>query len=101
MFHHNPLIGETFATWYTQYSDIYEDGMADLRQATRFAMLLRKVNRSNGRLYSSYLQPMDPTEPTYEERISKLGSVVGDNSSLFSFTMLKDENVHRYVGIVD
>ncbi|KAM3171605.1 hypothetical protein ACTXT7_016291, partial [Hymenolepis weldensis] len=50
---------------------------------------------------SPYFQPMDPADLTYEKVISKLGSVVGDNSSLFNFTIREDENVHHYVGIVN
>lgn len=30
MFQHKPLIGETFATWYARYRDIYENIISDL-----------------------------------------------------------------------
>ncbi|KAM3182080.1 hypothetical protein ACTXT7_013120, partial [Hymenolepis weldensis] len=33
---------ETFATWYTQYRDIYKNSLADLPHATRITMLLRE-----------------------------------------------------------
>ncbi|KAM3186165.1 hypothetical protein ACTXT7_004901 [Hymenolepis weldensis] len=39
--------GETFATWYTKYRDIYENIMADLPHATRITMLLREFNRND------------------------------------------------------
>ncbi|VUZ50980.1 unnamed protein product [Hymenolepis diminuta] len=38
---------------------------------------------------------MDPADLTYEKIISRLGSVVGDNSSFFNLTINEDENV-RY-----
>lgn len=50
---------------------------------------------------------MDPTDLTHENTISKLGSIVSDNSSIFNkcykcFTvaMSKNEDVHIYVDIV-
>ncbi|VDL58071.1 unnamed protein product [Hymenolepis diminuta] len=62
MFHHNLLIGETFAAWYAQYRDSYESSIADLPYTTRISMLLRKVNRSDNDQNSTYLQLMDPAE---------------------------------------
>ncbi|VDL16009.1 unnamed protein product [Hymenolepis diminuta] len=92
---------ETFATWYTQYRDIYKNIMADLPHATRFIMLFREFNKCDHYLCSSYFQPMDPADLTYEKVISKLGSVVGDSSSLFNLIISEDENVRHYVGIVN
>ncbi|VDL37933.1 unnamed protein product [Hymenolepis diminuta] len=67
--------------------------------ATRITVLLREFNRSDHYLCSSYFQPVDPANLTYEELISKLGSVVGNNSSLFNLTISEDENVHYHMGI--
>ncbi|KAM3186323.1 hypothetical protein ACTXT7_004549 [Hymenolepis weldensis] len=61
---------ETFARWYTQYRNIYEINMADLTHATRTTMLLHKANKSDHDLCSSYLQPMDPANLTYEKMVS-------------------------------
>ncbi|VUZ38945.1 unnamed protein product [Hymenolepis diminuta] len=52
-------------------------------------MLLQKVDRSNHDLPSSYLQPMDPVDLTYEKMIS---SVVGGNSSLFNLTICEEND---------
>ncbi|KAM3185115.1 hypothetical protein ACTXT7_007034 [Hymenolepis weldensis] len=71
--------------------------MADLLHTTGITMLLREFNRSDNYLCSSYFQPMDP----YEKVMSKLGSVVGDNSSLFNLTINEDEIVNQYVGVVN
>ncbi|VUZ41688.1 unnamed protein product [Hymenolepis diminuta] len=87
IFNYNPLTDETFATWYTRRRDIYKNTMPDLPHATRIIVLLRKFNRSDIYLCLSYFQPMDPADLIYEKMISKLVSVVGDNSSLFSFTI--------------
>ncbi|VUZ55119.1 unnamed protein product, partial [Hymenolepis diminuta] len=65
--------------------------------ATRITVLLREFNRSDHYLCSSYFQPVDPANLTYEELISKLGSVVGNNSSLFNLTISEDENVHYHM----
>ncbi|VUZ47222.1 unnamed protein product [Hymenolepis diminuta] len=91
IFHHNPLID----------SDIYKNIMANLPHATRITMLLREFNRSDNYLCSSYFQPMNSGDLTYEEMISKSVSVVGDNSSLFNVTISEDENFHYHVGIVN
>ncbi|KAM3179861.1 hypothetical protein ACTXT7_017443 [Hymenolepis weldensis] len=64
-------------------------------------MLLREFSRSDHYPCSSYFQPMDSADLTYEKVNSKLGSVVGDNSSPFNLTISEDENVHHYVGIVN
>ncbi|VUZ50352.1 unnamed protein product [Hymenolepis diminuta] len=71
--------------------------MTDLPHATRITLVLRGFNRSDHHLCSSNFQPIDPVDLTYEKIISKLGSAVGDNSSLFNSTISEDENVHRYV----
>ncbi|KAM3173598.1 hypothetical protein ACTXT7_012202 [Hymenolepis weldensis] len=65
-------VGETFATWYTQYRNIFMNSMADLPLATRITILLRGFNRSYHYLYSSYFQPMDPADLAYEKLISKV-----------------------------
>ncbi|KAM3175024.1 hypothetical protein ACTXT7_009356 [Hymenolepis weldensis] len=44
---------------------------------------------------------MDPADLTYEKMVSKLGSVVDDNSSLFNLTICEDETVHYPVGVVN
>ncbi|VDL60400.1 unnamed protein product [Hymenolepis diminuta] len=44
---------------------------------------------------------MDPADLTYEKMISKLGSGVGDNSSLSNLTISGDENVYYRIGIVN
>ncbi|KAM3180265.1 hypothetical protein ACTXT7_016625 [Hymenolepis weldensis] len=77
VFHHN-----------SRYRDIYESIMAILPHAIRINMLLRKFNTSDHDLYFSYLQPMDPTDLTYEKTISKLCSVVYGNSSFLKMKML-------------
>lgn len=69
VFHHNPQIGETFATWCIRNSDIYKNGMVDFPHATRIVMLIRKFNRSDQDLYFFYLQPIDPTDITLERRL--------------------------------
>ncbi|VUZ46500.1 unnamed protein product [Hymenolepis diminuta] len=97
MFHHNPLISETFSTSYALYRDTYENSMANLSHATRITILLRKAHRSNHHLYSFYLQPMDPADQTYEKMISKLNSIVGGNISPFNLTIREDENVLHHV----
>ncbi|KAM3171594.1 hypothetical protein ACTXT7_016309 [Hymenolepis weldensis] len=81
--------------------------MADLPHTVRITMLLRNFSSSDRDLNPSYLQPMDPTDLTYANTISKLGSVVGDNSSLFirhyrcfNVAMREDENAHRYYNLV-
>ncbi|VUZ52931.1 unnamed protein product [Hymenolepis diminuta] len=60
-------------------------------------MLFREFNKCDHYLCSSYFQPMDPADLTYEKVISKLGSVVGDSSSLFNLIISEDENVRHYV----
>ncbi|KAM3177390.1 hypothetical protein ACTXT7_004650 [Hymenolepis weldensis] len=54
----------------TQYRDIYKNIMADLPHATRITMLLCEFNGSDHHLCSSYFQPMDPADVTYEKMIS-------------------------------
>ncbi|KAM3177711.1 hypothetical protein ACTXT7_003982 [Hymenolepis weldensis] len=44
---------------------------------------------------------MDHADLTYEKMISKLGSVVGDNSSLFNLTISENKNVHYHIDIVN
>ncbi|VDL51488.1 unnamed protein product [Hymenolepis diminuta] len=101
IFRHNPLMDETFATWYTQHREIYKNIMADSPHATSNFMLLHMFSRSNHYLFSSYFQSMDPADLTYEKIITKLGSVVGDNNSFLNLTISKDENVHYHVDIVN
>ncbi|KAM3179926.1 hypothetical protein ACTXT7_017309, partial [Hymenolepis weldensis] len=91
--HHNLILDETPATWYTQHRDIYKNIMADLPHATRITMLLCEFNRSDNYLYSSYFQPMDLADLTYEKVISKSGSVVRDNGSL--------QPDHKLLSLVD
>ncbi|VDL58387.1 unnamed protein product [Hymenolepis diminuta] len=75
--------------------------MTDLSHSTRIKMLLREFSRIDHHLCSSYFQPMDPADLTYEKINSELGSIVGDNSPLFNLTISKDENVHHYVNVVN
>ncbi|KAM3174801.1 hypothetical protein ACTXT7_009779 [Hymenolepis weldensis] len=45
--------------------------MADFHHDTRITMLLRKVNRKDQDLCSSYLQPIDPVNLNYEKMINE------------------------------
>ncbi|KAM3179045.1 hypothetical protein ACTXT7_001351 [Hymenolepis weldensis] len=93
-------VGETLQHDITQHRDICENIKAVLPHATRITMLLREFNRSEHDLCSSYFQSMDPADITHEKIIIKLGSVAGDNSTLFSFTIREDENVYHNVCII-
>ncbi|VUZ40244.1 unnamed protein product [Hymenolepis diminuta] len=62
-------------------------------------MLPRIFSRNDHYLCSSYFQPMDPADLTYEKKTTELGPVVGDNSSFFILTISEDENVRYRVGI--
>ncbi|KAM3188121.1 hypothetical protein ACTXT7_000890 [Hymenolepis weldensis] len=101
VFHYDLLTDKIFAAWYAQHRDSYESSMAGLSRATRITMLLREFNRNGHYPYSSYFQPMDSADLTYEKMIGKLGSVVAENSSPFNLTIREDENVHHFVGFVN
>ncbi|VDL61114.1 unnamed protein product [Hymenolepis diminuta] len=60
---------ETLPTWYTQYRDIYRNGMANLPHVTQITMLFSEFNRSDHYFCSSHLQSMDPVDLTYEKMI--------------------------------
>ncbi|KAM3187911.1 hypothetical protein ACTXT7_001317 [Hymenolepis weldensis] len=98
IFHHDPLIDENIAIWYTQHCDIYKNIMADLPHVTRITTPLREFNRSDHYQCSSYFQLMDPTDLTNKKMISKLGSGVGDNSSLFNLNISEDEKIRYHEG---
>ncbi|VDL34153.1 unnamed protein product [Hymenolepis diminuta] len=49
--------------------------MADRSHATRITILLREFNRSDHYLCSSYFQPMDPADLTYEKIITDFAPV--------------------------
>ncbi|VUZ47592.1 unnamed protein product [Hymenolepis diminuta] len=66
--------------------------MADLPHATRITMLLREFNRSDHDLCSSYFQPMDPIDLTYE----KIMGIVNRLYTSFRFGSLK-ENHFKYL----
>ncbi|VUZ51103.1 unnamed protein product [Hymenolepis diminuta] len=63
--HHNPLIGETFVTWYPRYRDFYKEQ----RCRTFSHHPNYHAVRSDHDLYSSYLIPMDHVDQTYEKRL--------------------------------
>ncbi|VDL28270.1 unnamed protein product [Hymenolepis diminuta] len=77
---------------YAHYCDIYKNSMADLPHATRITMLLREFNRSDHDLCSSYFQPMDPIDLTYE----KIMGIVNRLYTSFRFGSLK-ENHFKYL----
>ncbi|VUZ55649.1 unnamed protein product [Hymenolepis diminuta] len=88
IFHHNPLIDESFATWYTQHRDIYKNFVADLPHATRITMQLRGFNSCDHSLCSSYFQPMDPADLTYVKIIVSDLVLWKKTSSVVSFSFL-------------
>ncbi|VUZ53820.1 unnamed protein product [Hymenolepis diminuta] len=64
-------------------------------------MMLLKFNRIDHYLCLPHFQPMDSAALTYVQVISKMGSVIGDSSSLFNLIMHEDEYFYHYVDIVD
>ncbi|VUZ48035.1 unnamed protein product [Hymenolepis diminuta] len=85
----NPLIAETFETWYTQYRDIYENGMADLPSPLELpCSLVNLTEVVKFVLLSSNFQPRDPADLTYKTMIRKLDSAVSENSPLFNFIII-------------
>ncbi|VUZ43533.1 unnamed protein product [Hymenolepis diminuta] len=84
IFHHNSLTDETFAKY--------------ILNIVIFIRTSWQISLTPLELPCCF---MDPTDLTYEKMISKLGSVVGDSSSLFNLTISEDENVHYHLDIMN
>ncbi|VUZ56321.1 unnamed protein product [Hymenolepis diminuta] len=100
-FHYEPVVGETFTTWYARNRGIYENRMARLFNETRINMLL-KLSKSDHNLCLAYLLPLSPKDFTFEGTIEKCEKVFGHNISLFNrrfkclnLTISEGEDIHN------
>ncbi|VDP20613.1 unnamed protein product [Schistosoma margrebowiei] len=106
-FHYDPESNVTFDMWFRRYEDLFKFDFANLDDAWRVRLLLRKLGPSELDKYYNLILLLNPRDRSLSDTVQSLSQQFGDNSSLFNvryrclkLTMNEDDFL-AHVGIVN
>ncbi|XP_055590190.1 uncharacterized protein K02A2.6-like [Uranotaenia lowii] len=87
----------TFDSWFSRYADLFEKDAAQLDDAAKVRLLLRKLNPAAHERYTSYILPKLSKEFSFDATVTKLKAIFGTPVSTFHrryqcLQTIKDEN---------
>lgn len=107
-FCYDPDNGVTFQTWYSRYTDWFNEDAKHLDDAAKVRLLVRKLNTVSYARYANYILPQEPREKSFEETKKILEVIFGRQMSLFNtrYNCLKlqkqgDDDFITYAGMVN
>ena len=102
------MSGITFDSWYKKYEDLFTIELAHLDDAQRVRKLLQKLGTSEHEKYVNYILPKNPRDLNFDQTVSILKQMFGEQMSLFNirYQCLKlvkspDDDWVTYAGIVN
>lgn len=75
--------GCSFDAWFSRYADLFEKDAAQLDDAAKVRLLLRKLNPAAHERYTSFILPKLSKEFNFAETVAKLQSIFGTPVSTF------------------
>ncbi|KFD65084.1 hypothetical protein M514_22801 [Trichuris suis] len=107
-FDYDPSTDDTFEVWFSRYEDFFNIEAAELDDAARVRLLLRKLRTNVHKKYADYILPRHPRDVCFDETVSILTQMFRQQRSLFNarYQCLKlTKNAHddfiTYGGIVN
>lgn len=98
----------TFENWYRRFKDFFERDAANLDDAAKVRLLLRKLETAAHKRYINFILPKVSSDFNFSETIEKLSKIFGKHESLFKtrykcFKMCKNDetNYLDYMGNVN
>ena len=76
--------GVTFDSWFKRHEDVFSIELSGREDVTKVRLLLRKLGPAEHVRYSNYILPAEPLSKSFDDTISTLKKIFGDNSSLFN-----------------
>lgn len=73
-----------FEDWYGRYEDVFLVDGAELDDAARVRLLLRKLDGNSHNLYANFILPKKPREIKFDETVKILLQIFGHKASLFN-----------------
>ena len=101
------ISGISFDSWYKMYEDIFTIDLAHLDDAQMVQKLLHKLGTSEHEKYVNYILPKNPRDLSFDQTISILKQMFGEQTLLFNvpYQCLKlvksDDDWVTYDGIVN
>lgn len=83
-FCHDPQSKVTFGTWYARYEDIFTVDGAQLDDAAKVRLLLRKLDSNSHSEYINFILPKKPSDNNFQDTVTLLKKMFGEPESLFS-----------------
>lgn len=83
-FFFDPQSKVTFGTWYERYEDVFTVDAANMDDAAKVRLLLRKLDPNSHSQYIHFILPKKPSENTFEQTVEILKTMFGEPESLFS-----------------
>ncbi|XP_019542999.2 uncharacterized protein K02A2.6-like [Aedes albopictus] len=79
----DPENGVTFEKWFARYTDLFESDARHLDDAAKVRLLLRKLDTTSHSRYLNYILPRLPRDVTFDDTVSTLKKIFGEQTSLF------------------
>lgn len=83
-FHYDPAAGVHFDSWFRKYEDSFRLELAETDDAQKVRLLLRKLGPAEHERYSNYILPKNPRDFSFEDTVTCLSTIFGEQSSLFN-----------------
>ena len=75
--------GVTFESWFKRHEDVFSIELSG-REDIKVRLLMRKLGPAEHVRYSNYILPAEPLSRSFDDTITTLKKIFGDNSSLFN-----------------
>ncbi|CDW59686.1 hypothetical protein TTRE_0000802401 [Trichuris trichiura] len=83
-FDYDPSTEDTFEAWFSRYEDFFNIEAAELDDAARVRLLLRKLWTNVHKKYADYILPRHPRDVCFDETVNILTKMFGHQRSLFN-----------------
>ncbi|CAH8556634.1 unnamed protein product [Dicrocoelium dendriticum] len=93
--------GVTFESWFKKYEDIFRIELEAQDDAWKVRLLLRKLGAVEHERYTNFVLPKNPRDFRFDETVTILKTIFGEQASLFSiryhcFKLVKSD-IHDYI----
>lgn len=82
-FVYDPDNNFTFESWYSKYSDLFNEDAKRLDDKQKVRVLLRKLGTREHELFKEHISPKSPSDLSFDETIKKLNFRFGSKETIF------------------
>ncbi|XP_055543365.1 uncharacterized protein K02A2.6-like [Wyeomyia smithii] len=84
-FHYDPVSNLTFDNWYSRHEDTFRVNTANLDDAAKTRLLLRKLSDATHAEYMNHILPKTTRDFLFDDTVAKLKQLFSAHASLFYF----------------